>query len=401
MSAFGPSRAPSFRADAFGDGAASHDPWLDGFRRRCDPLADAAVAEVVARGRATMRQLLPAVEHLADEGSPACARFVAQTGAMAEIDDRPFEAGRRMFERNGLLALFVGFTVLVESYAGAKDNKVLVMSGRLGRGGAFRRMVETADFVARVVAPGGLRAGAPGVRALLSVRLLHARVRQHCRHAGYDVARFDEPVNQEAMIGTLMLFSLGVLEALTKLGVRITDEEKRSYYALWRHAGRLLGIDDALLAADYDGALVLYQRLADHQYWPDDDTRVLFEAAVEGTSRGARELSWPLQLAGAGLLRSPTFLRGLTAACVEPRLARFLVGEPALADRATMLALRTIVGALDRVHDVPGLRSGAAAVQARLFRRTVAALLRERPAKFDDPGFYRASAADVSSETAR
>lgn len=56
-------------------------------------------------------------------------------------------------------------------------------------------------------------------RALLAVRLLHAQVRAHCRRAGYAVDRFDEPVNQEAMVGTLMLFSLGVIKALGKLGV--------------------------------------------------------------------------------------------------------------------------------------------------------------------------------------
>lgn len=366
----------------------SHDPWLDGFRRRCDPLADAAVAEVDARAPTRIGELLPAVERLAGEGdAPACARFVARARRPGTIDPGAFEAGRRMFERNGVLSLLVGFTVLIDSYAGGKDNKVLVMSGRLGRGTAFRRMVETADFVARVVAPDGLREDAPGWRALLAVRLLHAQVRAHCRRRGYEVERFDEPVNQEAMVGTLLLFSLGVIKALEKLAVRVSDEEKRSYWALWRHAGGLLGIEEELLPADYAGALVLYERLKAHSYWPDADTRTLFDAAVEGVSAGAREVSWPLQLAGAGLLRSPRFLRGLTRACVDPRLGRHLVGDLAPDQRAMIAALRLATGTLDRVHHVPGLRTGAAALQTRVFRRVIAALLHDRPTKFDDPGF--------------
>jgi len=363
----------------------SQDPWLDGFRRRCDPLAD-AVIEVVDReggGRA-----LPACERLAAGGEPACVRFLDATSELPDwVDFDEHHAGRRMFERNGLLALLVGFTVLVDSYAGRNDNKVLMLSGRLRGGSAFRRLVETAAFVREVVAEGALRPGGSGHRAVLSVRLLHARVRVCCRAAGYEVDRYDEPINQEALCGTLMLFSSGVILALEKLGVRVTEQERESYHRLWRAAGWLMGVDEALLPETYAGELELYERMKAHQYWPDADTRVLFEAAVEGIAGGARGLPLRLQVLGAGLLRSKGFMREFTRYCVDPRLGEFLVERGDVRMRAVLEAVRAVAAVVSRVQQVPGVDGIAHGVQARMFGGVIEALLGGQRAGFDDPGF--------------
>lgn len=297
-----------------------------------------------------------------------------------------------MFERNGLLALLVGFTVLVDSYAGSNDNKVLMMSGRLQGDSAFRRLAETAAFVADVVAEDALRPGGRGHRAILEVRLLHAKVRVCCRRAGYDVARYDEPINQEAMCGTLMLFSSGVILALEKLGVHVSTAEKESYHRLWRVAGWLLGVDEALLPETYDGERALYERIKAHQYWPDEDTRRLFEAAVVGIARGARGLPLPLQLLGGGLLRSERFLREFTRYCVDPRLGRYLVEDGELPLRVLLETLRGVTAVVSRVQRVPGIDAATHHLQAKVFRSVVAALLRGQRATFDDPGFHRAAA---------
>lgn len=368
----------------------SKDPWLDGFRRRCDPLADAVVEAIDREGGG---RLLPACERLAQRGDPACLRFVETTRqlpAWARLDEH--RAGRRMFERNGLLALLVGFTVLVDSYAGSNDNKVLMMSGRLRGGSAFRRLVETAAFVSEVVAEGALRPGEAGHRTVLSVRLLHARVRACCRAAGYDVARYDEPINQEAMCGTLMLFSSGVIIALEKLGVTVTPAERESYHRLWRVAGWLMGVDEALLPETYEGELELYERVKAHQYWPDEDTRELFEAAVEGIAGGAKGLPWSLQLLGAGLLRSEGFLREFTRYCVDPRLGIYLVDRGDLRMRAILEAFRGAARVVSRVQRLPGVDGLAHGVQARMFRGVIEALLAGQRAGFDDPGFRPAVA---------
>lgn len=294
-----------------------------------------------------------------------------------------------MFERNGALALLVGFTVLVDSYGGGRDNKVLMMSGRLSGDRAFRRLVETAAFVADVIAADALTPGGRGHRAILSVRLLHARVRTACRRHGYAVERYDEPVNQEAMCGTLMLFSCGVIMALERLGATITDDEKQSYHALWRAAGWLLGVDERLLPETYVEERALYERLKAHSYWPDDDSRVLFDAAVDGVAEGAKNLPARLQLAGGGLLRSRRFLRTFTWYCVDPRLSEVLVDAPYRPAIAAIDTMRTMTRILSRLFALPGVRTATHGMWGRVFAGIVAALLAGRPPTFDDPGFAR------------
>lgn len=293
-----------------------------------------------------------------------------------------------MFLRNGVLTLVVGFTVLVDTYAGAKDNKVLVMSGRLGGQGAFRRLVETARFTQEVVEEGALSPGAPGHEAALRVRLLHARVRAHCKRAGYDVARYDEPINQEAMAGTLMLFSAGVVLALENFGVEITDEEKESYHALFRYVGHLMGVDAELLPETYAGERALYERVKAHQYFPDDDSRALFEAAVCGVSAGARSLPFGLRLLGGGLMGSESFLRQFTAFTVDPRLAAALVPERSPTWKTALHATRAALWVVSRAQRRTPIVGGAfERAQAALFRHVIAEALAGDEARFADAGF--------------
>jgi hypothetical protein len=358
-------------------------------------LADAVIEALAGPGTSPgPGSMLEQCERRAAQGDLACREFLAVTSQLPQwADASEHRLGRRMFERNGVLALLVGFTVLVDSYAGGKDNKVLMMSGRLRSGSAFRRLVETAAFVSSVVGPDALRPGGAGHRAILAVRLLHAKVRVHCRRGGYDVAKYDQPVNQEAMCGTLMLFSSGVTVALEKLGAHVSAAEKESYHRLWRTAGWLLGVDEQLLPPTYAGERELFERLKAHSYWPDQDSRELFEAAVEGVAHGARSLPAGLQLLGGGLLRSERFLREFTRYCVDPRLGDVLVDGADIPARVVLEGVRTGIGLLSTVQRVPGLRGAAHRLQARVFHGVIESLLRGRAAAFDDPGFRPAALA--------
>lgn len=223
------------------------DAELDARRRVCDPLADRVLDGLEEHGEKS-RDLLTACKRLALHGEARCRAFVRETQRPPPWASPHLErGGHRLFARNGPWILMLGFPVLVDSYAGARDNKVLVMSGRLAGQGAFARLVETARFTSAVCTPGALALGREGHSSALSVRLLHAWVRKLCRRARYDVARFDEPINQEAMCGTLMLFGHGVLTCLRRMGVDVSDAEADGWHALWRHVGWLLGIDADLL----------------------------------------------------------------------------------------------------------------------------------------------------------
>ena len=48
----------------------------------------------------------------------------------------------------------------------------------------------------------------------------------------------------EDMIGTLLSFSINVIETIKKIGAPITLEEEESYIHLWRYVGYLLGVSE-------------------------------------------------------------------------------------------------------------------------------------------------------------
>src|SRR5690606_32953091 len=330
---------------------------------------------------------------------PRCAAFLDAVRARPPFTG-DVEAALRLFERNGPLMLLLGFPVLVDSYAGARDNKVLVLSGRLAGSGAFTRLVETARFVAAVCAPGALRPEEAGWRSILSVRLLHAQVRALCRREGYDVARYDEPINQEAMSGTLMLFGHGLLTCLRRLGVLVSEEEAASWHGLWREIGWLLGVDPELLPATYAEEVALYERIKAHQFIPDDDTRRLFTTAVADVTRGANE-RMPLwfKALGGWTLSSKTFLEQLTVRCCDPMLWRYLGLTPAPLFRAAFGASSATTQAFGRLaRESAAIARASRALMGLLARELPPVLAGTRAApRYDDPGFERPRAQRRSS----
>ncbi|ELR24409.1 uncharacterized protein ACA1_056310, partial [Acanthamoeba castellanii str. Neff] len=63
------------------------------------------------------------------------------------------------------------------------------------------------------------------------------------------------PINQATLLGTLFLFCHVCLEVAQLRGAKITEEEKESYWHLWRYIGYMLGIDDQVMPQKYDDGL--------------------------------------------------------------------------------------------------------------------------------------------------
>lgn len=366
--------------------------YLAAFRQRCDPLADAAVAEIFAseaRGLhpAGYTNLLTAVRDQAFADGEACLAFLRETRRVpAWVCFEDFAPGQKLFFRHGVLTFLIGVSVLVASYGGHKDNKVLTASGRLSHETAFRRAVETAHFTLACCQPDGLRENAPGFDAILQVRLLHARVRQLCRRQGYDTTRYDEPINQESMAAAIMLFSHGVIRALEVLGVSVTEEEKESYHALWRYGGYLMGVELALLPPSHAEEAALFDCVQYH-YTPDADTIQLFQHTVGGIAAGATQMPLWLSLMGGSVLQSRAFLNQFVGLTVSPTLARYLEIEPhPLWRLGFQSGGRLINGYNQAQRRWPWLENMAIRSQAHLMQTIVNALLAGAPAQFTDPG---------------
>jgi len=83
------------------------------------------------------------------------------------------------------------------------------------------------------------------------------------------------------MAGTNLLFSVGVIDALGRIGYLFKPAEREALIHLWRYAGFLLGVDSELLVAgEWEG-----HRLLDLMFTfepkPDDDSRGLVNALMQ------------------------------------------------------------------------------------------------------------------------
>lgn len=362
--------------------------YLAGWRHKCDPLADNAVAALFTNERGVVpagyNNLLDAVW---ESNHPACQAFMQTVlGVPKWVEFGEFEAGQQLFRRNGVVTFLIGVSVLVSSYGGYKDNKVLALSGRLSEGDSFRRAVETAKFTMDVTDKDALKPYAEGWQAVLQVRLLHARVRQLAKAHGFPVEKYDEPINQEAMCGANMLFSHGVIRALELLGVQVTQAEKESYHDLWRYAGWLMGVDIALLPEHHAEEAELFE-LHQYDYQPDADTDKLYEGTVRGIVNGARGLPLWMTLLGGGMLRSRAFVDNFIGLTVNDKLQNYLGLKPSVGWRMLFAGLRGVLFALSKIQlALPPVSWGMLKLQGTVMEKMVETLAGEEEVKFNKVG---------------
>ena len=190
---------------------------------------------------------------------------------------------------------------LVGGYAAPRIARVLSCGGALrgdtsaaGCDRAYRRLLETAQLVAAVVA--GPEAMVPvhgaGWRAVVRVRLMHAAVRARlsCSAAYEAVAAADGvPINQIDMVVTQLAFSAVVVDGLERLGVDLSDslEAVEDFLHLWRVVGHCIGIDEEhnLACRSLPDARAALQSIWVYLVWPDQLSTKLASAtlaAVEG-----------------------------------------------------------------------------------------------------------------------
>ena len=272
--------------ELFGDLAERLVPYLD----RKDPAADAVVATLAGTDRAGRER---AIETALGGGTHAVPDSLRELVAAASVVPPwvSWERHRRahdVFLRPGLLGgLVLGLRSLVYGYAAPAGNKPLVLSGRLKERSA-RRLAETGKFITAVTALDGLRPGALGWKLVLRVRLMHAEVRRLVLASGrwsYDA--YAEPINQHDMVATILLFSNVFIDGVRLLGVHVTPEEADDYQHLFRWVGELIGVEPELLPATHAEATRLARFIHLTQGPPDDDSRELVNALLEGPLRQA------------------------------------------------------------------------------------------------------------------
>jgi squalene cyclase len=249
------------------------DAQLDAARKRIDPTADAVVKEIIDRGEVkSVNELLSAVfrsDEPIPSGLPNLAKqYFADTAALPGFaDPQKMKIAQRLFTRAGWeVAAGLFCSSLPQAYAAAKGARVIDATQAMTRH-VKQRVFETAQFLFDAIDEGALAPGGRGIRTIQKVRLMHASVRHYLKTSGtWNAVELGEPINQEDLAGTLMTFSVVVLDALEKLGVDVSAEEAECWLHYWKVVGHVLGIEPALMPTDVADGQLLMDAIRDRQW---------------------------------------------------------------------------------------------------------------------------------------
>ena len=363
----------------FGDRVDRLGPFLT----KVDPLADAVVLAIEALPPGVGWRMFEEGLHRrrAPDMPAAMSAFLDDvTDVPAWVDWKVCDAGGNMFVRTGALGgAVLGARSLILGYASPGGNKPLVFSGRL-KEQANRRINETAKFVQAVSRPGGMRPFAEGWQITVKVRLIHAQVRRMILKTDrWDAGAWGAPINQHDMAGTTLLFSVSMLDGLRKLGLRITAEESDSYMHLWRWAGRVIGVDQAILPASERDAARIADVIEATTGEPDRDSRDLTKALFDGSYDQVKTMKQRRD-ADRQLAWGHTICRELIGNELADKLG---VGESKL--RFAMPMVRRIVGGLERARALPFAKRRATEMGTRYWDRVVTLGLAGANAEFNLP----------------
>ncbi len=230
-----------------------------------DPLADAAVADLEPLGPKEMSRLIALGMHdrtnNALSNAPASVRnFFAHCAEPPEwLDLSSFQPGCRMFHRNSRLVLagMVG-GVLVEGFS-TNIAKSFFLTGRL-RDKGVRRLKQNNRHMLEIFMPGGMDTHADGWTHSVRVRLVHAKIRKLlAKSEEWDTEEIGTPLSAAHVGFAIAAFSARLLKHLERLGASFNEEERRSFMAVWRYSGYLMGVPETILYQDEKDALEVFR----------------------------------------------------------------------------------------------------------------------------------------------
>ncbi|WCL47776.1 oxygenase MpaB family protein [Leptospira sp. GIMC2001] len=222
---------------------------------KSDPLADEVTNDFAnmapGKGSAMLNQALENGIHSISMPPESLVNFFAQLDTIPIwLDREEINYGAATFMRaGGLGAAALLCHSLPTGYLDPEGSRPLLFSGRLVQR-APRRLMETARYVYECIKPGGMERFGNGFKICVRVRLMHAQVRRLLLKSNrWDSQAWGIPINQWHLLGTNVLFSMTVVDALRNWGMLINRKEEESIYAFWRYNGYLIGIDTDILCA--------------------------------------------------------------------------------------------------------------------------------------------------------
>ena len=352
-----------------------------------DPIAD-ELARWLSEGGNPARMQFERDLRAGGEGTPhsslALSRFCERAAELPDwVDFDQIDRGARAYQRFGVMGMIVlSAWSLINGYHSSAAVKPLAFTGQL-RHNTERRLAETARFVSEASQVGGLRRGKPGWEISLRVSIIHAHVRSACSSSSrWRTEDWGVPINQADMFGTLLEFSLLVLDGARRLGFVVTKKEREAILAMWRYCGHLSGVDPWLLAQLGDETKT--RRIADLirliQPGPDEDSLALTRQIlkVPGKNPDGKAPS-------AFAVAVSRFHNGLARALNGPEIADDL-GIPNDLWQYSIYPARAVIRPLERVRRVvPGATQLASFLGNQVVRRDLTRILAGAEPTFSAP----------------
>jgi len=328
-----------------------------------DPVADDLAAWIQHGGDSAKAQLERTLEDgvssLSVPSEELRSFFLRAEEIPSWVDFEELRVGALAYQRFGILGMIVlSAWSLINGYHSSAAVKPLAFTGQL-RHNAQRRLAETARFVSEASQVDGLRRGRRGYEIALRVSLVHAHVRGACaRSPEWRAEDWGVPINQADMLGTLLEFSLLMLDGAQRLGFHVDPSERKAILAMWRYCGHLSGVDPWLLGhlQSEVGTRRIAELIRLVQPGPDEDSLALTRQLLKVPKENARG-------AGPGVLGVAVsrFHNGLARALNGPEIADNL-GIPNDLWKYSEYPVRAVLAPLERLRRVI---PGASAVVAR------------------------------------
>jgi hypothetical protein len=230
---------------------------LDALSHIGDELADATVAALFERGEMSsfsnlMRWFTRSGQPLPD-GLPVVAREYLEATRLPPdwVDWDVMEKARLFFVDNNVhISTALAFCAMPCSFALPGAARLMRATHSLQY--PSKRMAATGQFAVFLMQSDAFDEGGAFIPAAQKVRLLHASIRHHLRREGlWDELRDGaSPLHQEGLIGAQTLFSLGVLDALHRMGIHMSDEGAEAHFYAWAVVAAMLGCDQTASPRD-------------------------------------------------------------------------------------------------------------------------------------------------------
>ena len=247
-----------------------------------DPPADLVVREMLGSIPregigAVMATLTGSKELLPSQLPEPVRKHLDATRPLPEwADAGQIRRGQELFTRCGwMMSAGLLCSALPQTYCAANGARVLTQTQGMTRN-VRPRILETAQFLFDVCTEGSFEEGGKGIQAGQRIRMVHALIRHFILSKGeWDDGALGVPINQEDLGGTLMTFSVVLLDALDTAGIEVSSDDEEAFLHLWKVTGHFLGVAPALLPVDIVDARALMQAIRDDQWASSAQGRLL------------------------------------------------------------------------------------------------------------------------------